>query len=166
MYTIKTATLEDIPAIQSIAEKTWWPTYSELLSADQIAYMLDKIYSGEALAYVIKEKSQEFILLSDVEGPQGFAAFGPRKENPIVFKLHKLYVSPENHGKGYGRILIEEIKSRLTDLGISTLDLNVKRDNPAKTFYEKIGFSIIGEEDIPLGPYVLNDYVMRLEFGN
>jgi ribosomal protein S18 acetylase RimI-like enzyme len=44
------------------------------------------------------------------------------------------------------------------------LDLNVNRNNQAKHFYEKIGFNVIREEDIPIGPYWMNDYVMRIEF--
>jgi ribosomal protein S18 acetylase RimI-like enzyme len=42
--------------------------------------------------------------------------------------------------------------------------LNVNRYNPAKDFYEKLGFKIILEEDIPIGQYWMNDYVMRLTF--
>lgn len=166
MYTIQDAAIAEIPIIQDLAQKTWWPTYSNLLSAAQIEYMLDRIYSAEALKKVIEDKSQRFIILRDVHGPQGFAAFGPRKEDPTIIKLHKLYVLPENQGKGYGRMLIEEIKNRMADLGLFTLDLNVKRDNPAKSFYEKLGFKVIAEEDIPLGPYKLEDYVMRLQFSN
>jgi diamine N-acetyltransferase len=44
---------------------------------------------------------------------------------------------------------------------VSILDLNVNRHNPAKSFYEKIGFTVLREEDVPIGPYWMNDYVMR-----
>jgi ribosomal protein S18 acetylase RimI-like enzyme len=162
MHTIQDAGIREIPIIQDLAQKTWWPTYANLLTTPQIEYMLGKIYSTEALAEVMENKTQTFVILRDHMGPQGFASFGPRKEDPAIFKLHKLYVLPENHGKGYGKMLIEEIKNRITSMGIFTLDLNVKRDNPAKTFYEKIGFTVIGEEDIPIGPYWMKDYVMRL----
>jgi hypothetical protein len=37
----------------------------------------------------------------------------------------------------------------------------VNRYNNAKSFYEKMGFAIVREEDIPIGPYWMNDYVMR-----
>jgi ribosomal protein S18 acetylase RimI-like enzyme len=40
--------------------------------------------------------------------------------------------------------------------------LNVNRNNEAKEFYKKLGFKIIREEDIPIGQYWMNDYVMRL----
>jgi ribosomal protein S18 acetylase RimI-like enzyme len=163
MATIITATPDHIPVIADLAEKIWWPTYSPLLENDQISNMLNAIYSTSALEKVMDNGSQTFIMLKDERGWQGFAAYGLRNEDPAVCKLHKLYVLPENQGKGYGKILIEEVKKRTTSMGISTLDLNVNRYNPAKGFYEKLGFRVIREEDVPIGPYWMNDYVMRLE---
>ncbi|MCD9017802.1 GNAT family N-acetyltransferase [Parachryseolinea silvisoli] len=157
---IRNADTADIPVIRVLAEDTWWPTYTPLLKDEQVRYMLDLIYSVEALTTVMTQGTQQFILLSDDQGPQGFAAYGARTDEP-VYKLHKLYVRPGNQGKGYGRMLLHEVVQRVKDQGITTLDLNVNRYNPAKSFYEKAGFSILREEDIAIGPYWMNDYVMR-----
>jgi GNAT superfamily N-acetyltransferase len=162
MHSIRIADVNDIHIIQAIAEKTWWPTYSSILTEVQISYMLKAIYSTEPLLKAMTTNSQTFILLSDEHGAQGFASFGKRSGETNVFKLHKLYVLPENHGKGYGKILMDDVKKRITAEGSNTLDLNVNRYNKARTFYEKIGFQIIAEEDVPIGPYWMNDYVMRL----
>ena len=46
--------------------------------------------------------------------------------------------------------------------GGTTLQLNVNRQNNAKEFYEKMGFAVIGEEDIDIGSgYYMNDYIME-----
>jgi len=156
--------MPEIPAIQDIAEKTWWPTYSRILSKEEIRYMIDVLYSTETIGETMSNGSQHYVLLTDNSGPQGFASFGRRQENQQVAKLHKIYVLPENQGKGYGRLLIEEIKRRLTKENIRILDLNVNRFNKAKDFYEKMGFSVLREEDVPIGPYWMNDFVMRLQF--
>jgi GNAT superfamily N-acetyltransferase len=157
---LRDAGLPDIPLIRTLAEDTWWPTYTPVLAQEQIRYMLDTMYSAAALEAVMADGSQRFILLTDETGPQGFAAYGPRAGEP-VFKLHKLYVLPGNQGKGYGRALLEEVIQRTKSQGIAALDLNVNRYNPAKDFYEKMGFFILREEDISIGPYWMNDYVMR-----
>lgn len=149
--------------IRQLAEQTWWPTYTPILTHEQLRYMLDTIYSVETLERVMKDGSQQFIILYDDRGAQGFASYGLRPDEPTVFKLHKLYVLPDNQGKGYGKLLIEEVKRRIRLQNSRTLDLNVNRFNPAKSFYEKLGFRIIREEDISIGPYWMNDYVMRLE---
>jgi diamine N-acetyltransferase len=166
MFTILPAHEDHIPAIISIAEKTWWPTYSPILNEDQIRYMLQVIYNQEALLKLMREGTQKFIVLRDANGFQGFAAYGVRPEDTLVFKLHKLYVLPENHGRGFGLALINEVISTIEKTSATALDLNVNRYNPAKTFYEKIGFHIIREEDVPIGPYFMNDFVMRLELRN
>lgn len=158
--TLRNAGIADIPIIRLLAEDTWWPTYKPILEDDQIRYMLDLIYSVEALTTVMTQKTQHFILLSDDRGPQGFAAFGPRADEP-VHKLHKLYVRPDNQGKGYGRMLLEEVVHRVKSQGITTIDLNVNRHNAARSFYEKAGFAVLREEDVAIGPYWMNDFVMR-----
>ncbi len=162
MTKIKDANINDIPIIQDIAEKTWWPTFSEILTAEQIRYMLDTIYDAEALAKTMTEGSQRYILLESELSACAFAAYGPRKENPKIIKLHKIYILPQHQGKGYGVQLIDEIKRRLIAQKITILDLNVNRYNRAKNFYEKLGFKVIAEEDVPIGPYWMNDFVMRL----
>jgi hypothetical protein len=143
MFTISEASEKDIPAIQEIADRTWWPTYSTFLSRDQIRYMLSTIYSTETMKKDMATAAQTFLLLTDESGVKAFASYGKRPEDPAVSKLHKLYVLPSVQEKGY---------------------LNVNRFNPARGFYERSGFKILREEDIPIGEYWMNDFVMRIEF--
>lgn len=154
---------EHIPTIAQIADKTWHHTYAEILSAEQLNYMLATIYDTATLTSAMRNGTQQFLLLKDNHGFQGFISFGTRPEDPHIFKIHKLYVLPENQGKGYGKILIDEVKKRMRARGIKKLDLNVNRFNPAQHFYRKLGFRVLREEDIPIGPFWMNDYVMRLE---
>jgi ribosomal protein S18 acetylase RimI-like enzyme len=149
--------------IAGIAKKTWPIAYAVIISPQQIQYMLDTLYETEELRRVIRDKSQKFLVLKDNQEYPGFIAFGPRKDDPSRYKIHKLYVLPTHHGKGYGKLLIEEVKRQLSALHIETLDLNVNRNNPAVEFYKNVGFSIVGEEDIPIGAYWMNDYVMRMK---
>jgi GNAT superfamily N-acetyltransferase len=164
MFSIVDGNEEHIPVIAEIAEITWRITYAKILSVDQLEYMLHSLYGPVELAKVMREGSQKFLLIKDETKFQAFASFGMRPEDPNIFKLHKIYVLPESHGKGYGTVLIEEIKRRLERQGIKILDLNVNRYNPARVFYSKLGFEIVREEDVPIGPYFMNDYVMRLHF--
>ena len=152
-----------IPTIADIAERTWAKTYTEILSSEQIRFMLDAMYSGPALAEAMRINTQKFLILKDNGLEQGFVSFAVPEKSPGMCKIHKLYVLPDNQGKGYGRMLIEEVKKRGQAAGATMLELNVNRYNPARYFYEKLGFQIAREEDIPIGPYWMNDYVMRLK---
>ena len=152
-----------IPVIVEIAETTWAATYGTILAPEEMRYMLDTIYAADTLLRVMRDGSQKFLLIKEKIGYAGFASYGKRQDEPGVFKLHKIYVLPNNQGKGYGKLLIDSVKQRLASQNVIALDLNVNRYNPAQDFYKKLGFKIIREEDVPIGQYFMNDYVMRLE---
>ncbi|CAG5016285.1 putative N-acetyltransferase [Dyadobacter sp. CECT 9275] len=159
-FAIKHATSLDIPLIISIQERTWQPTYGEILNPEQISYMFDKIYSTQALEQQMDEGQRFFILTSSGE-PLGFAAV--KDEGDLVFKLHKIYVLPSAQGSGAGRHLLDEAETYVRSTGGQKLVLNVNRYNKARSFYEKMGYKVIREEDIPIGPYWMNDYVLEKE---
>ena len=161
MYIIRQATVNDVETIRQIADTTWWNAYGPILKKEQINFMLAEIYSAEKITTQIKNNSQTYLLLIENEKPVAFAAYSPREEAPEIYKLHKLYCLPETQGKGYGKTLIDAVINKTLEAGKQTLDLNVNRYNKAKTFYEKMGFVIAYEENVPIGPYWMNDYVMR-----
>jgi diamine N-acetyltransferase len=163
MYTIRKATLNDVETIRQIADITWWNAYGPILEKEQISFMLNEIYAAEKITAQIKNNSQLYLLLIEDDTPVAFAAYSPRDEEPEIYKLHKLYCLPQTQGKGYGKILINEVAAKTLEAGKHTLDLNVNRYNKAKNFYEKMGFAVAYEEDIAIGPYWMNDYVMRKE---
>jgi len=162
-YIIRQATLNDVATIIDLAERTWWPSYSPILEKEQISFMLNEIYSIEKITSQIETGAQTYLLLVEDNKPVAFAGYSPRDEDPDIYKLHKLYCLPETQGKGYGKILINEVMNKTVEAGKHTLDLNVNRYNKAKNFYEKMGFVVAYEEDIAIGPYWMNDYVMRKE---
>jgi diamine N-acetyltransferase len=163
MLLIRNASEHDIPVIRQLAEEIWWPTYSPILEKDQIEYMLAHIYSESSIRNAMADKSQEFILLQSDNRYEGYASYSEYRPEKEYWKIHKLYVRPQQQGKGFGKKLLEEIIARARKAGISAIMLNVNRQNPALEFYKKQGFVIFREEDIPIGPYWMNDYVMRLK---
>jgi ribosomal protein S18 acetylase RimI-like enzyme len=69
---------------------------------------------------------------------------------------------PEEQGKGTGKALMQFAEQHVLSLGKTRLSLNVNRNNiKAKQFYERQGFHIIAEVDIPYRSYLLNDYIME-----
>ncbi|WP_205502988.1 GNAT family N-acetyltransferase [Rufibacter psychrotolerans] len=152
----------DAALIRQLAHATWYPTYGEILDKDQIDFMLEEIYSLESLTRQMQE-GQTFLLLLDQEKPAAFAAFSLVDPARQLFKLNKLYIHPQFQGKGYGKLLLEEVKNRAKQLGGAKLELNVHRHNPAQHFYHRHGFKIAQVVDIPFGRFTLNDYIMQLD---
>lgn len=159
-YSIREATITDIPTIHRLAQAIWEPTYRPILSREQIDYMFEVIYTYNALKRQIKE-GQTFILLYDGAEPIGFAAYSSKEPAGVVYKLNKIYLLPSRQGEGLGRLLLEAVEKRVREAGARYLDLNVNKYNKAKAFYERSGYQVLLEEDIPIGPYWMNDYVMR-----
>ncbi|MEJ8801384.1 GNAT family N-acetyltransferase [Pontibacter sp. H249] len=157
---IKSATQADIPVIEALALATWSHTYSSILSEEQIDYMFGVIYTYEALQQQMQAGQRFFILLEE-ERPVGFASYSEKDKIEKVFKLNKIYLLPACQGKGYGRILIRAVEEEVKKEGAAVLDLNVNRYNKAKEFYERCGYHVHQQEDIAIGPYWMNDYVMR-----
>jgi GNAT superfamily N-acetyltransferase len=162
---IEPATLKDIPTIIKLAEATWEPTYRFIISREQIEYMYRVIYTPASLKRQMSEQQHTF-LLAYVDGePAGYASFGPlpQEDGSTAYKLHKIYVLPSQQGQGLGVHLIEAVEAAARQAGGPFLELNVNRYNPAINFYERRGFQRHREEDIAIGPYFMNDYVMRKE---
>jgi RsiW-degrading membrane proteinase PrsW (M82 family)/ribosomal protein S18 acetylase RimI-like enzyme len=156
---IRRAYESDIPLIRDLSDKVWPQTYSTILSAEQIDYMMKMMYSEMALHDQMKQQN-EFIIVNDGRDPVGFASFS--LVAPHIYKLHKIYLLPAMQRKGAGKFVINEIIKAIAKHGGKSLQLNVNRNNKAKDFYLKIGFEIIGEEDIDIGNgFFMNDYVME-----
>ncbi|MCC3151992.1 GNAT family N-acetyltransferase [Hymenobacter sp. BT770] len=161
---IEPATLNDIPTIIQLAEATWEPTYRFIISREQIDYMYRVIYTPASLKRQMAEQHHSFLLAYVAGEPAGFASFSPQpaeEDGEAGYKLHKIYVLPTRQGQGLGVHLIEAVENAAREAGGKFLDLNVNRYNPAIAFYERRGFARHREVDVPIGPYFMNDYIMR-----
>jgi GNAT superfamily N-acetyltransferase len=156
------ADLDDINTIGFLAQQIWPVTYGDILTPRQLDYMLQLFYSPASLRRQMKEDKHRFLMVEEGEEPIGFASWAPTGEAG-VFKLHKLYVQTGRQGKGRGKAILHFIFDDIRAKGAKTLRLNVNRHNKARQFYEKMGFSVVGEEDVPIGNnYFMNDYVMEV----
>lgn len=155
------ATEENIPEIISIANITWHETYKEIISQQQIAYMLNLFYTEAVLGQQMRNPKHHFWILKDNEKIQGYTHCIEEPNDVHSLKISKLYVLPNQQGRGIGKLLLMFVENTCFGLGKNRLILNVNRNNPAKKFYLKMGFEIVEEIDIPLDIYWLNDYVME-----
>ncbi len=165
MILLRKAKEEDMPIISNLAELIWPQTYSEYINEEQLRYMLDLMYNqGELISQL--QQGYTFLIAEDCLKDVGFACSSLIDPETKTYKLHKLYVLPEMHGKGVGKILINEIKNLAERNGGKFLQLNVNRNNKAKDFYLKGGFKIKETVDVNIGNgFFMNDYVMELKIG-
>lgn len=157
---IRTATSADFAAIRAVVHEVWPVAYREMITPEQISYMLEWMYSDESLQKQIAEEGCIFLLYESNGIVLGFASFS--EIEPSLFKLHKLYVYTQWQGKGIGKALLDEVKKRATQRGGQAIELQVNKKNIAQHFYLKQGFSIDRELVLDIGEgFVMDDYVMK-----
>jgi GNAT superfamily N-acetyltransferase len=154
----------DISRIQSVAHITWPETFKVILTSGQIEYMLNWMYSYDALSKTIDDPNQSFWLFVEDGRTFGFAGIEHHYQGRSATKLHKIYVLPDAQGKKVGQQLMERVKEEALKAGSEELLLNVNRYNKATGFYERLGFRIVGEENIDIGNgYLMEDYRMAMD---
>lgn len=158
---LRQAKIGDIPVIQKIANIAFRETYGSILSAEQLSYMLDMMYSTSSLERQLSE-GHEFILLSEAGAYMGFVSCEADYDGRGAVKLHKLYLLPQYKGMGLGRALVEAVFQKARDLGTVAVRLNMNRNNQSYDFYTHMGFAVVGEEDIDIGSgYLMEDYIFE-----
>ncbi len=155
---IRIANKDDALIIEQLANQIWPITYKSIISKEQINYMLNLMYNQQSLVKQM-QLGCGFLLIYLEDKPAGFAAWTFNTENRTA-KLEKIYVLHEQHKKGLGQLLLNDIIEKCKEKGITKLKLNVNRANNAKLFYEKNGFEIIETVDIALDKFWLNDFIM------
>lgn len=164
MNKITISNLIDYPAIQEIAYKTWPVTFGDILSTTQIDYMLDMMYSTDSLKEQIEKKGHQFLIAKEGYVNLGFASYELDYRGELKTKIHKIYILPEQQGKGIGKQMINAIKEVAKRKHNTFISLNVNKNNKAIEFYKSIGFEKVGEEDIDIGNgFLMEDFIMELE---
>ena len=170
-------------SVQPVLEKDWfvlkqlvdevWPaTFKDILSEDQIKYMMEMMYSIASLKKQTKTGSK-FYILYDFKEPAGYLALIPHYKNArlnaehTLTKVDKIYVLPKTQGTGAGRFLMDFAFAEAKQAGDAGVMLNVNRDNTATAFYEHYGFKNSYAEDFDIGNgYLMEDYIMYYPFKN
>ena len=152
---------EDLWQIRELAFQIFPVTYHDIVETRQIDYMMDLIYSPEALMVQL-DSGQNFLIIYSEGMAAGFASY-TRLNEAGDFKLNKIYLDSRLQGRGLGKWLLNDVISRVKADGGTALQLNVNRHNRARGFYLNMGFSILKEELLDIGSgYFMDDYVMEL----
>jgi diamine N-acetyltransferase len=153
---------ENLFMIRELALKIFPFTYMDIVGAEQVDFMMDLFYTPEAL-FAQHASGQVFLIIFYEGKPAGYASY-TRINAAGVFKLNKIYLDYTIQGKGLGRILLNDVISRVTASGGIMLQLNVNRFNKAVGFYQTMGLSILKEELLDIGGgFFMDDYVMGIQ---
>jgi ribosomal protein S18 acetylase RimI-like enzyme len=166
--TIRPAHPAEYPTIELIAHATWPSAYGDILTPEQISYMLDLMYSPAAIIEQVAS-GQEFYVLETIDmrlHEKQLVGYVSHQFDylPGTTKIHKLYALPAVQGKGYGRLMIDHVAAQARAAGQQKLRLDVNYKNRALGFYEKLGFQKTERCNTDIGNgYLMEDWVMEME---
>lgn len=162
--TIRKAGIDDCGLINQMAGEVFPATYQEILSPEQLDYMMDWMYSPENIRKQMEEEGHVYFIAYEGDEPCGYVSVQQQEEN--VFHLQKIYVLPHFQGAHCGSFLFREAVRYIKEVHPEPclMELNVNRNNKALLFYERMGMRKLREGDFPIGNgYYMNDYIMGLD---
>lgn len=163
MIKIRKATAKDIPDIQAVANEAWPQAFAQILAPQQIQYMMEMMYSHDALWEQIVTKGHMFYIASKDDTPIGYISIEHNCDNSGKTKIHKAYIIPECRRMGLGRMMFDKAIEEARGVKSSAVFLNVnKHNNSAIAFYNRSGFDLVKEEVIDIdNGFVMDDYVFE-----
>jgi ribosomal protein S18 acetylase RimI-like enzyme len=160
MIFTRAADIESVRTLARLAREIWTEHYTPIIGPDQVAYMLEKFQSEEAIAAQIREGVLYFLCGAPGLSPLGYLAVLPRGEEMF---LSKFYLLKQARGRGHGREMLRQVEALARERGCAKITLTVNRRN-AETLaaYRAMGFSISSSiaPDIG-GGYVMCDFCME-----
>ena len=154
---IKPADSGDVDLIYALAEKIWKVHYPDIITMDQIDYMLKMMYSKEALKKQMEE-GQQFLIAFNGDEAVGYISFSVKEKGEYF--LHKFYIDTTRHRNGIGGHFFNQVFSNFEDLTAIRLTVN-RKNYKAINFYFKQGFVIEEVKDFDIGNnYEMNDFIM------
>jgi len=156
------ATENDIHVIAHLADVIWKKHYPDIITMEQIDFMLMEMYSPQALLKQMKE-GHHFTLAYMADAPVGYISIHSKDDKNYF--INKFYVLVSQHRQGIGGKLFRHVLNQIPQA--QTIELAVNRMNyKAVNFYFKQGFTIKNSFDLHIGQgFYMNDFLMIKTIG-
>jgi len=161
---LQRAEISDIQVISQLANEIWRECYLDIISIEQIDYMLQMMYSSESLKEQMELKNHSFFLINYNSEKIGFLSI--HSTSPTNYWLNKFYLKTITQAKGLGTLALNALLKELKNA--ETMYLTCNRQNyKAINFYFKNGFVIEKTEDFDIGNgYTMNDFIFLKKINN
>jgi len=156
---IRTATIDDAPAIAQVHVASWRSTYRTLLPSDFLDSLTEANYADRWRRF-IGEGSSRVYVLEDEGMLVGFASGGRERagETGYTGELYAIYILDGRQRRGHGRELVRAVVDGLREMGLDDMIIWVLRDNQAaRLFYERLGGQYVRTQPVTLGSATLEE---------
>jgi ribosomal protein S18 acetylase RimI-like enzyme len=148
--------------VYKLASEIWNDNYKDIISKNQIDYMLNLMYNPIRLQQDLKEGyNWEFISYNNKI--VGYIAYVIKDDNRVF--LSKIYLKNEVQGLRIGKKALQYVIDFAKTNNCPAVYLTVNKGNiKGIRAYKNIGFTIITEDVTDIGSgYVMDDYVFEYQ---
>ena len=146
-YTIRNATISDVPALVTFGQQVSHDTYvrTGFLPADYVAGPQRYFWRAEYLLKVCQTDTALLLVVFDDDTLIGMAEVAQLSEREAV--MWKCYVQRAYHGRGLGKRLLQEIIGRLPHTIEHLKTEYYESNSPAAGFYKAQGFTFLERKE-------------------
>ena len=163
-YDYRPAEAADIPALAKLATDTLVAKFGHLYSEENLNHHLEKSCSERYFSDVLGKDS--LLLVWDADRLIAYAKWGENTlpvEQPVTpcLMIDRLYVDEAYQGQKIGHQLMLKMFEAMQ--GQAAIYLSVFSDNEgAQRFYQRYGFSKVGEYDYMVGTHADHEFIYGL----
>ncbi|WP_158057068.1 GNAT family N-acetyltransferase [Halorussus halophilus] len=143
---VRETTADDAEAVQRVARASWHAAYDEILGEGTVTDKVDSWFNLENVTADVNREERPFFVATTEGRVVGFAIGAPDDDRDATYHLYRIYVQPNDWGRGVGTKLLERLEAELQSRGVERLRLSVFQENEdAIGFYESSGFERVEE---------------------
>ena len=152
--------VKNIEKLAILASEIWHEYWVEILSKEQIDYMVDNFQSENAIKNQIENENYTYFYINNEA--QNIGYIGLSKKQEYLF-LSKFYIKKDYRNKGIGTKVFEFIKDFANKNSYKKIQLTVNKNNTNTIkAYKKWGFVVVNSVVTPIGNgFVMDDYIME-----
>jgi len=167
-YLIQKVTLDTVDSLQKISKQTFYETFSEDNTEENITNYLNESFSIQKLSDELNNANAMFYFAIHNKEIIGYLKLNwgqsqtELKDNKAI-EVERIYVLKEYHGKKVGQFLYDHAIRIAKEKNADYVWLGVWEENPrAISFYKKNGFIAFDKHIFKLGNDEQTDIMMKL----
>ncbi len=165
--TIRKISIEDWQKLQEIGKQTFYETFAESNSAEDMQRYLEESFAEEKVKNELSNPNSEFYFAEIDDEVVGYLKlnFGTSQtelQDNNAVEIERIYVLKTYHGQKVGQLLYDKAIEVAQNKQAEYVWLGVWEENPrAIRFYEKNGFVAFDKHIFKLGNDEQTDIMMR-----
>ena len=166
---MKKCTLLDVTALQQIGKKTFYDTFKNLNSEENMNNYLQQAFKTEQLESELANPHSFFYLLYVNQQVMGYLKLNildaqTESMGNDALEIERIYLSDDVQGLGLGKTLFDKAYDTAMELNKNKIWLGVwEKNEHAIGFYKKMGFVQTGSHVFVMGDEEQTDYIMTKE---